>query len=239
MGKHIVKVFFLVSLLACAFKPDCKNNPDFVVKIVDPASQDLKLYWKNENGEIFKTFGNLKSWLESKNKELLFAMNGGMFTPEKNPQGIYIEEFKTIIPLNRDTGYGNFYMNPNGVFYIDSTKKAQVCKTENFPETKNIRYATQSGPMLIIDGEINPKFKKGSTSLYVRNGVGILPDGRILFVMSKMEINFYDFAVFFKNKGCINALYLDGFVSQTYLPEQNWKQLDGEFGVIIGLTIDK
>jgi len=93
--------------------------------------------------------------------------------------------------------------------------------------------------MLIIDGEINPKFKKGSTSLYVRNGVGILPDGRILFVMSKKEINFYDFAVFFKNKGCMNALYLDGFVSQIYLPEQNWKQLDGEFGVIIGLTLDK
>jgi uncharacterized protein YigE (DUF2233 family) len=239
MGKYIIKGILFVSLMACAFQPESKNNPDFVVKIVDPTLQDLKFYWKNENGEIFKTIGNLKSWLESKNKELLFAMNGGMFTPENNPQGLYIDGFKTLTSLNRDTGYGNFYMKPNGVFYIDSTRKAQVCKTENFPETGNIQCATQSGPMLIIDGEINPKFKKGSTSLYVRNGVGILPNGHILFVMSKKEINFYDFASFFKNNCCINALYLDGFVSQTYLPEQNWKQLDGEFGVIIGLTLDK
>lgn len=41
---------------------------------------------------------------------------------------------------------------------------------------------------------------------------------------------------FSKKKGCKNALYLDGFVSRTYLPEKNWSQLDGNFGVIIGVT---
>jgi len=66
--------------------------------------------------------------------------------------------------------------------------------------------------------------------------VGILPDNRVIFAMSKQEVNFYDFAEFFMSMGCKNALYLDGLVSRTYLPEENWQQLDGNFGVIIGVT---
>ena len=75
-----------------------------------------------------------------------------------------------------------------------------------------IKYATQSGPMLIIDGQIHPAFKQGTANLNIRNGVGILPNNKLLFVMSKKEMNLYDFANYFKNSGCINALYLDGFV---------------------------
>jgi uncharacterized protein YigE (DUF2233 family) len=96
--------------------------------------------------------------------------------------------------------------------------------------------STQSGLMLIIDGEIHPAFKEGSSSLYVRNGVGILPDNRIVFAMSREAVNFYSFANYFKSLGCRNALYLDGFVSRTYLPEKDWTQLDGNFGVMIGVT---
>ena len=54
--------------------------------------------------------------------------------------------------------------------------------------------------------------------------------------MSKQEVSFYDFAKYFKKIGCENALYLDGFVSRTYLPEKNWIQTDGNFGVIIGVA---
>ncbi|WP_264554492.1 phosphodiester glycosidase family protein [Flavobacterium sp. N1861] len=54
--------------------------------------------------------------------------------------------------------------------------------------------------------------------------------------MSKKEINFYDFATYFKKLGCKNALYLDGFVSRTYYPEEKWIQTDGNFGVLIGIT---
>ncbi len=89
---------------------------------------------------------------------------------------------------------------------------------------------------MVIDGKIHPEFQKGSANLNIRNGVGILPDRKIIFAMSKKQINFYDFADYFKRLGCLNALYLDGFVSQTYLPEKNWMQTDGNFGVIIGVT---
>jgi uncharacterized protein YigE (DUF2233 family) len=91
--------------------------------------------------------------------------------------------------------------------------------------------------MLVIDGNIHPAFNKASANLNIRNGVGILPDNTIVFAMSKAEINFYDFACFFKNLGCKNALYLDGLVSRTYLPEKGWIQEDGDFGVIIGVAV--
>jgi uncharacterized protein YigE (DUF2233 family) len=90
--------------------------------------------------------------------------------------------------------------------------------------------------MLVIDGKIHPAFKQGSANLNIRNAVGILPDGKIVFAMSKTQINFYDFAMYFKELGCENALFLDGFVSRTYLPEENWVQTDGNFGVMIGVT---
>ena len=90
--------------------------------------------------------------------------------------------------------------------------------------------------MLVIDGQIHATFKQGSTNLNTRNGVGILPNKKVIFAMSKKEMSLYDFADYFKKLGCNNALYLDGFVSRTYLPEKNWVQNDGNFGVIVGVT---
>jgi uncharacterized protein YigE (DUF2233 family) len=87
--------------------------------------------------------------------------------------------------------------------------------------------------MLVIDGKIHPEFKRGSSNVNIRNGVGVLANGQVIFVMSKKPINLYDFASFFLKAGCINALYLDGFVSRTYLPTQKWEQTEGDFGVII------
>jgi uncharacterized protein YigE (DUF2233 family) len=66
--------------------------------------------------------------------------------------------------------------------------------------------------------------------------VGILPNGDVIFAMSKKKCNFYDFAYFFKKLGCQSALYLDGFISRTYAPEEEWIQTDGDFGVIVAVT---
>lgn len=163
-------------------------------------------------------------------------MNGGMYMPDNSPQGLFIQHNKTLNPLDTSSGYGNFYLKPNGVFYITTNKIAVIRKTSDFRDNGSVDFATQSGPMLVIDGVIHPSFKEGSPNLHIRNGVGILPDNKIVFAMSKEKINFYDFAKYFKDLGCKNALYLDGFVSRTYLPEKNWIQTDGNFGVIIGIT---
>jgi uncharacterized protein YigE (DUF2233 family) len=206
---------------------------------VDCKSQDLQFYWCDDSDKAFKSFLNLQTWLDSKNKTLLFAMNGGMFKKDYSPQGLFIQQQKTLIPLDTSSGEGNFYIKPNGVFYITTDKQAVICKTTDFIDNGRINYATQSGPMLVVDGVFNATFMEGSTNLNIRNGVGILPDNKIIFAMSKEPINFCDFAKYFCDLGCKNALYLDGFVSRTYLPEKKWMQTDGNFGVIIGVTVQQ
>ncbi|SHL24513.1 phosphodiester glycosidase family protein [Flavobacterium chilense] len=208
----------------------------FLTYTVDLKKQDLKLFWKDEKGKRFGSIENLKLWIEKKNLKLDFAMNAGMYKTDNSPQGLYIEKQKTLSPLDTIKAAGNFYLKPNGVFYITTSNIAKICTTEMFRPNEKIAYATQSGPMLVINEQIHPDFKEGSVNLNVRNGVGILPDGKVVFVLSKKEINFYDFASYFKGLGCKNALYLDGFVSRAYLPSGNWIQTDGNFGALFAVT---
>jgi uncharacterized protein YigE (DUF2233 family) len=206
----------------------------FLSYVAEPS--DITFHWKDDKGQILRSIQNLKLFIEGKGKELKFAMNGGMYTRENSPQGLFIEGNITYAALDTLSGGGNFYLKPNGVFYLTNDGKAIVCRTTDFMNNPQIKFATQSGPMLLIDGEVHPAFKKGSANLNIRNGVGILPDNKVIFAISKVEVNFHDFAEYFKSMNCKNALYLDGFVSRAYLPEKNWNQLDGNFGVIIGVS---
>ncbi|CAN5864773.1 phosphodiester glycosidase family protein [soil metagenome] len=214
-------------------------NDNFVSYQVNLKKQDLKLYWKDDKGQPLRSLHNLKSWLETKNKTLVFAMNAGMYKVDNSPLGLFIENRKTISAVNNRTAAGNFYWKPNGILFIDTANHASICKTEKFTNNGKIKYATQSGPMLVFDGKIHPDFKKGSTNLNIRNGVGLLPDNELIFAMSKKEISLYDFAQYFLELGCKNALSFDGFVCRTYLPEKNWIQTDGDFGVIVGVTTSR
>ena len=229
-------VLFLLVILSFSVRTYAQNDK-IISYIVDPKKQDLQLYWKDDKGQIIQNFENLKTYVAGKNKKLVFAMNGGMFQPDYTPCGLYIQQQQTIRSLVTASGSGNFFLKPNGVFYINNNNTAAICTTPNFTnDNKQVKWATQSGPMLVIDGVIHPAFKQGSANVNIRNGVGILPDNKIVFAISKEEINFFDFAEYFKNLGCKNALYLDGFVSRMYLPEQNLSDTDGNFGVIIGVS---
>jgi uncharacterized protein YigE (DUF2233 family) len=207
--------------------------------VVNPKTEDIRLYWKNDTGEIYKSIRNLKAALEQQGRVLTFATNGGMFKKDFVPQGLFIQDSKLLNRLDTTSGIGNFFLKPNGVFYITESNTCGVTTTEAYPTNEKVKYATQSGPMLVIDGQLHPAFVRGSKNLNIRNGVGILPDNTLLFAISKKEINFYDFALFFQNLGCKNALYLDGFVSRAYYPKENWLQIDGNFGVMIGVSEKK
>jgi len=227
----VLLITILHANIACAQLKD-KD----VIAFTPAAKQTVALYWKDDAGKLLGSLLKLKQYVEAPKRKLVFAMNAGMYMEDRSPLGLFIQNGKIIRKLNTSSGYGNFYLQPNGVFYITNDGKGHIVTTAHFKNDKNIRYATQSGPMLVADGHIHDAFKKGSTNLNVRNGVGILPDGRMLFVMSKNEVNLYDFAAYFKDKGCKQALFLDGFISRTYFPAADLLQTDGFFGVMIGIT---
>lgn len=232
-----ILLLLIFSSLFVYSKKKSNQNPDFVEYIVNPKKQQVKMFWKDDKQNNFVSISNLKSWLNTNKKELVFACNGGMYHKGYAPVGLFIENKITKAKIDTTTQTGNFYLKPNGIFYITNDNIAGVCETEKF-ENKNIKYATQSGPMLVIDGKTHPGFKEGSANVNIRNGVGILPNNSVVFAMSKKEINLYDFAKYFKDLGCKNALFFDAFVSRTYLPSQNWNQTDGDFGVIVAVTKD-
>jgi len=217
-----------------AFKPT-QNEDRFLYFIVNPKKQSIALFYKDDKQKRFGSIQNLKTFIEQKHLKLEFAMNGGMYKKDGSPQGLYIESGKIISTIDTITNaHGNFYLQPNGIFYITDANKAGISTTKNF-KNSNVKYATQSGPMLLTDGRINDAFKEGSANLQIRNGVGMLPNGNAVFAISKEPVNFYDFALNFKNLGCKNALYLDGYVSRAYIPTQKLLQTDGDFGVIIAV----
>jgi len=230
-----IGLFVLVIGISCHNISSSQENPQPDILSYEVAPEAIQFYYKNEKGALYRNYKRLKIALSNKGQELQFAMNGGMYKKRSIPKGLYIEKGKMITSIDRiEEGYGNFYLQPNGIFYVDNKQKGCISTTTDFKENSNILYATQSGPMLVIDGAIHPEFDAISNNLNIRNGVGILPNGNLLFAMSTKELNFYTFATFFRERGCKDALYLDGFVSRMYLPSQNWIQEDGNFGVIIG-----
>lgn len=242
--KYFVLLLVLIHFLACNQTTNSVSNSSvlngetsslFVDYSIDPLKKEITFFWKNKNGNVLGNAKKLKKYISTQGKELVFATNGGMYLKDQSPQGLYVENGNVLSKLDTvESAYGNFYMQPNGVFYITNENKASVCRSIEFV-CDNVKFATQSGPMLIVDGQLHPKFNQSSSSKFIRNGVGILPNGDVLFVISKEKVNFYNFATYFKNKGCLNALYLDGFVSRTYLPSKNWIQEDGGFGVMIAV----
>lgn len=181
--------------------------------------QRLRFVWKRSDGNPYGSLSALQQDLAARGKRLVFATNGGIYSRELTPLGLYVEDGKTLAPLNRAEGGGNFFLKPNGVFLV-TPKGAQVVETDRYRSSAKVRQAVQSGPMLTIGGRLNPRFIPGYDSRYVRNGVGVDRQGRAVFAISEDDVNFHDFATLFRDRlDCPNALYLDGHISQMYLPE--------------------
>ncbi len=239
--KWIVLVIVVASLAsAWVFIKGGKSSPGPEVvlsHVADPKEGNLRFYWKDEQGEHLGNYQSLIDHVKGKGQELRFAMNAGIFDAKFQPLGLYIEDGEMLHELNTEKdGFGNFFLQPNGVFYLTGQNEAGIATTDDFRLSSDIQYATQSGPMLLIGGEFNPELREDSENLHIRNGVGLLPDGKLVFAISKEKINFYHFARFFKELGCKEALYLDGFISKAYLPEKDWVELGGPFVGMIGET---
>lgn len=146
---------------------------------------------------------------------VLFAMNAGMYHKDLSPVGLFVENGHEETPLNRDDAEGNFFLKPNGVFYVGTDGKPGVLETGAFAAAKPAAaYATQSGPMLVIDGALHPRFEPNGTSRHIRNGVGVRDPDTVVLAISRSEVSLGSFARLFRDAlGCRNALFFDGAVS--------------------------
>lgn len=200
----------------------------FDVFFVDLDESEIQFFHKEADGKKIKNIANLKKYLTKKSEKLLFATNGGMYNKQLEPEGLYIEKGKIQYALNQKKGiegkFTNFYdLPPNGVFYLTNDNQYGIVPREQFAKIKNVKYATQSAPMVSINGAINNIFKKSSTSKHIRSGVGVAKKNGIMnkyeliFAISNQRITFYDFTRIFKYYACKDALYLDGAISEMYL----------------------
>ena len=161
-----------------------------------------------------------------------------MYHADRSPVGMYVENFKEFSPLINREEPGNFGLLPNGVFCFNK-KEFLILETESFATSRiQCQYATQSGPLLVIDGKIHPKFIKDGTSKFVRSGVGISRDGsEAIFLISNQAVNFYHFAsTFLDHLKIDNALYLDGNISRLYSPKLNRIDFGFDIGPIIAVV---
>jgi uncharacterized protein YigE (DUF2233 family) len=180
----------------------------------------LETFNLSKSGEPYRYFFGLEQELEDDGKILRFAMNAGMYGEDFRPIGLYIEDGRQVKKLNRRNGGGNFHLKPNGVFYIADGKPG-VMETEAFAKSGlKPDFASQSGPMLVVNGKLHPKFSPAGTSRKMRNGVGIDDRGNAVFVISEDPVTFYEFARLFRDGlNCRNALFFDGSISSLYARE--------------------
>ncbi|MHC5225563.1 phosphodiester glycosidase family protein [Ignatzschineria sp. LJL83] len=238
LSSLILSLFFATNVLLAKevdsginLKQQLFQEHRYVEATLDLEKVTLIQKWVDDStAKSYGSFYNFQKILKAKNQSILFAMNSGIYTDDYKPLGLYIEDKQVLAPLNLVTsneGKGNFSLLPNGVFYITDQNLAEIQATMAFHEKyqgnyEEIQSATQSGPMLLIDGEYNPHFIPDSTSTRIRSGVCAIDNGKkVIFVVTEDSVSFYEFARYFKEiLSCDNALYLDGTLARMFVDKR-------------------
>lgn len=204
------------------------------------AGADLRLFHADKSGAVLGSFGMVDQALNAEGKTLRFAMNAGMYHPDRAPVGLLVTEGEEQAEIVTADGPGNFGLLPNGVFCID--KRFSVVESRAFAAQRpNCRFASQSGPMLVIDGKLHPRFLPKSDSRYIRNGVGVSADGKTAyFAISGQAVNFAQFGRLFRDGLKLpNALYFDGKISRLFSTELRRNDFGFQMGPIVGLVVEQ
>lgn len=231
----------LALLLALAGAPalalSCEDvsfeGTPYTVCEVAPREEKLRLFLNDAEG---RPFGDFRS-VEEEHGPLAFGMNAGMYHEDRRPVGLFLQDGEEVTPLVTREGPGNFGMLPNGLLCL-SGEGAFVLETLAYAEgARECSSATQSGPMLVVRGELHPRFLPASNSLNIRNGVGTSEDGsRAVFAISRRPVNFHAFARLFRDGlGLPDALYFDGSVSRLHAPPAARSDFGWAMGPIVGL----
>jgi len=223
---------------AAACAPKDFDGARFTVCDFDPRHEDIRLFWRGADGRPYGSFAALAGALKARGQRLVFAMNAGMFKEDQSPVGLYVENGRKLHGADtRGGGRTNFHMKPNGVFWIGDGAAGVTETLRYLAGQSGARYATQSGPMLVIDGRIHPRIRPDGTSAKIRNGVGVDERGDVVFAISDEPVTFDAFARLFRDGlMCRNALFLDGSLSSLYAPELGRDDQIEPIGPIVGVV---
>ncbi len=202
--------------------------------ICDPGRGRIELIAAGPGEAAVRRLGDLELKLGRKASGVAFAMNAGMYDEDGRPIGLAIVDGRQKHAINRRDGGGNFHLMPNGVFQVHRDGRAEIVPTSAWKPSKSVRLATQSGPMLVIDGKLHPAFEADGMSKNTRNGVGIAPNGRPIFVISDAPVSFGKFARLFRDRiKARNALFFDGSVSALWDPAYGRRDVTKPLGPMI------
>lgn len=225
-------------------EPACERRTfegsPFMVCMFDSRRDEVRLAWQRQGGNALRGFEALEQDLGADARRVRFAMNAGMFNDEGSPIGLLVADAVALRPLNTSDGPGNFHLKPNGVFSVDADGEVHVETTQYFAaRLAEPRWATQSGPMLVIDGALHPAIMGDGPSRTIRNGVGIRDAHTALFVISEAPVSFGRFARFFRDVlHCEDALFLDGAVSSLWIPKAGRRDSGYDLGPMV-VVLDK
>jgi Predicted periplasmic protein len=175
------------------------NGQTYRVVTLNLKRDPLSLHWRDPaSGVPYGDIETLQQWGEARGLRLLFAANAGIYDRQDKPLGLHVEDGKTLVPLNMAHGNpasGNFSLLPNGVFaiYPDGHCPRSRTSTEFKADAKPVRWATQSGPMLVIERPDQSHFSDDSGSLKWRSGVCAKSPTEVLFAVSETPVNFHEF----------------------------------------------
>ncbi len=127
---------------------------------VDLRQDVIRLFWKRGDGHPFSYLQALPERVDDHSGPLLFATNSGMFDPSLKPVGLYVENGQELVQVNTRSGPGNFHLKPNGVFFVTGDRLGVLETGAYLKQHLRPDIATQSGPMLVINGRLANRSSK-------------------------------------------------------------------------------
>jgi len=214
------------------------EDVDYIICEVDLRTLDISIHDRGPDGKAYGSLKNFDDAMAAQGKPVLLAMNAGMYHKDLSPVGLLVDNGRELSPVATGEGAGNFFLKPNGIFLISRDGTAAVMEAGAYVAAKpDVAFATQSGPMLVIDGALHPRFDPDGTSRNIRNGVGVRDPYTVVLAIARSEVSFGSFARLFKDAlGCPNALYFDGFVSSISNGEEMIIGGDHPVGPIIAVS---
>lgn len=213
-----------------------KHQGDWDVFALDLRAIELRLYGQAD--PTLRRFASVRARLAREHERWVVMTNGGMFHFGERPVGLHIENGRQYAPLDLSTGTGNFYLAPNGVFYVDA-QGAHVVESHAYAPAGTVQLATQSGPLLVSGNALHPSFTASSRNFAKRSGIGVLDPEHVVIAVSRQPVTFYATATLFRDVlHCPDALYLDGAISDFDAPRRSGANPQA-FGSVLAAVVTR